>query len=75
MPDNFIHNLFVHPDFISKGAGTHLVNTAIEKMGKPVKLKCVSDNHRALKFYEKSGWKKVVEEGHPGEKYWILVYE
>ncbi|WP_144526393.1 GNAT family N-acetyltransferase, partial [Bacillus pumilus] len=60
LPENFIHNLFVHPDFSGKGVGTQLVNHAIEKMGKPVRLKCVSENHKALGFYEKSGWKKVV---------------
>lgn len=75
LPENFIHNLFVHPDFSGKGVGTQLVNHAIEKMGKPARLKCVSENHKALGFYEKSGWKKVVEEGNPGEKYWVLVYE
>ncbi|WP_212970865.1 GNAT family N-acetyltransferase [Paenibacillus cineris] len=75
LPENFIHNLFVHPDFSGKGVGTQLVNHAIEKMGKPVRLKCVSENHKALGFYEKSGWKKVVEEGKPREKYWVLVYE
>ncbi|MCR8642027.1 GNAT family N-acetyltransferase [Paenibacillus sp. N1-5-1-14] len=75
LPDNFIHNLFVHPDFNGKGVGTQLVNYSIEKMSKPVRLKCVSENHSALIFYEKNGWKKVVEEGNPGEKYWVLVYE
>ncbi|PQP85967.1 GNAT family N-acetyltransferase [Paenibacillus sp. AR247] len=75
LPENFIHNLFVHPDFSGKGVGTQLVNHAIEKMGKPVRLKCVSENHKALVFYEKSGWKKVVEEGKPGETYWVLIYE
>ncbi|WP_072331876.1 MULTISPECIES: GNAT family N-acetyltransferase [unclassified Paenibacillus] len=75
LPDNFIHNLFVHPDAVGKGIGTQLINNALEKMSRPVRLKCVSENHRALIFYEKNGWKKVVEEGKPGEKYWVLVYE
>ena len=75
LPDNFIHNLFVRPDFTSKGVGTQLINNAIVIMNKPIRLKCVSENHRALIFYEKIGWKKAVEEGNPGERYWVLVYE
>jgi GNAT superfamily N-acetyltransferase len=75
LPDDFIHNLFVHPDFSGKGVGSKLLNTAIEKMNKPLTLKCVSKNQKAMNFYENNGWKKVVEEGSPGEKYWVMVYE
>ncbi|MFD0678275.1 MULTISPECIES: GNAT family N-acetyltransferase [unclassified Paenibacillus] len=75
LPDDFIHNLFVHPDFSGKGVGGQLVKTSIEKMNKPVKLKCVSENQKAMKFYENNGWKKVVEEGKPEERYWVMVYE
>ncbi|MGG4108090.1 GNAT family N-acetyltransferase [Paenibacillus lautus] len=75
LPDNFIHHLFVHPDFFGKGVRVQLVNAAIEKMNKPVRLKCVSENQKAMCFYENNGWKKVVEEGEPGEKYWVMIYE
>jgi len=75
LPDDFIHNLFVHPDFSGKGVGSLLVNASIEKMNKPITLKCVSENQKAMKFYEHNGWKKVVEEGKAAEKYWIMVYE
>jgi len=75
LPDRFIHNLFVHPESAGKGVGARLLKEAIETMGMPVTLKCVSENHRAMSFYEKNGWKKVVEEGMPGEKYWILIYD
>lgn len=44
-------------------------------MNTPLSLKCVSENLKALKFYENKGWKKVVEEGEPGEKYWVLEYK
>nr|WP_272509797.1 GNAT family N-acetyltransferase [Paenibacillus chitinolyticus] len=74
LPDNFIHNLFVHPDFSGKGAGGLLLQASIEKMEKPIRLKCVSKNHAATKFYESKGWKKVVEEGTPHEKYWVMEY-
>lgn len=75
LPENFIHNLFVHPDFSGKGVGGELLNASIEKMNKPLRLKCVSKNEKAMKFYEKKGWKKVVEEGYPGERYWVMEYE
>lgn len=74
LPDNFIHNLFVHPDFSGKGVGGQLLKASIEKMNKPLRLKCVSENHKAMRFYESKGWKKVVEEGKPGEKYWVMEY-
>ncbi|MGG0656976.1 GNAT family N-acetyltransferase [Rummeliibacillus pycnus] len=75
LPDNFIHNLFVHPDFMGKGVGGQLLNASIEKMNRPLKLKCVSKNHKAMMFYERNGWKKVVEEGNSNDKYWVMMYE
>ncbi|HWI49013.1 MAG TPA: GNAT family N-acetyltransferase [Rummeliibacillus sp.] len=75
LPDNFIHNLFVHPDFLGKGVGLQLLKASIEKMNRPLKLKCVSKNQKAMKFYERNGWKKVVEEGNPNDRYWVMMYE
>lgn len=75
LPENFIHNLFVHPDFFGKGVGGALLDASIEKMNKPLRLKCVSENNKAMKFYESKGWKKVVEEGDPKERYWVMVFE
>jgi hypothetical protein len=57
----------------SRGINGHGKQRA--QMNPPVRLKCVFENHNAMKFYEKNGWKKVVEEGKLGEKYWVLVYE
>jgi len=75
LPDNFIHNLFIHPDYSGKGAGRQLLQASIEKMNKPIRLKCVSENHKAMKFYEKNGWNRGIEEGEPGEKYWVMEYK
>ncbi|MFF2093128.1 GNAT family N-acetyltransferase [Paenibacillus sp. NPDC058174] len=75
LPENFIHNLFVQPGYTGKGVGAELLQHALETMNKPIRLKCVSENHRALRFYESNGGKKVVEEGNPGEKYWVVVFE
>jgi GNAT superfamily N-acetyltransferase len=75
LPENFIHHLFVHPQFARKGVGSKLLHAAIAKMNKPLTLKCVSQNQIAMQFYENHGWKKAVEEGSPSEKYWVMVYE
>ncbi|WP_018753607.1 GNAT family N-acetyltransferase [Paenibacillus sanguinis] len=75
VPDRFIHNLFVHPTAVGKGVGKRLLKRAVAELGTPVTLKCVSENHKALSFYKKLGWKAVVEEGEPGARYWVLVYE
>ena len=75
VPDRFVHNLFVHPKAAGKGAGKLLLQQSIARLGTPVTLKCVSDNNKALSFYKKQGWKTVIEEGEPGAKYWVLVYE
>lgn len=75
VPDRFIHHLFVHPEAAGQGAGDLLLKQAIKVLGTPVTLKCVSENHKALFFYQKRGWKAVVEEGEPGAKYWVLIYE
>ncbi|MBK4211204.1 GNAT family N-acetyltransferase [Bacillus safensis] len=75
VPDRFIHLLFVHPEAAGQGAGDLLLKQAIKVLGTPVTLKCVSDNHNALSFYQKRGWKAVVEEGEPGAEYWVLIYE
>ncbi|MEC2495887.1 GNAT family N-acetyltransferase [Bacillus cereus] len=75
LPENFIHNLFVHPEFFGKGVGRQLLHASIEKMNIPLRLKCVSKNQKALKFYENMGWRKVIEEGELEEKYWVMIYE
>lgn len=74
LPDNFIHNLFVHPEFSGRGVGGQLLNVSIEKMNKPLRLKCVSKNQKAMSFYQNRGWKKIIEEGRAGEEYWVMEY-
>ncbi|MEH6941377.1 GNAT family N-acetyltransferase [Bacillus sp. JJ722] len=75
LPENFIHNLFVDPNVFGKRVGSKLLRASIEKMTKPIRLKCVTKNQNAMKFYENNGWKKVIEEGDLGEeKYWVMEY-
>ncbi|WP_411266010.1 GNAT family N-acetyltransferase [Bacillus sp. NMCN1] len=58
--------MFVHPEAAGQGAGDLLLKHAIKVLRTLVTLKCLSDNHKALSFYQKRGWKAVIEEGEPG---------
>lgn len=70
--DNFIHNLFVHPDYQDCGIGAQLLQKAEECLSRPMGLKVTTDNIKAFKFYEKHGWKKIsIHEDEP-EPYILL---
>lgn len=73
-PDKYIHHLFVLPEFSGKGIGTRLLKTCLDEIGFPARLKCVSDNTRALAFYHSHGWKTLSrDEGIDGEYHLMEV--
>lgn len=74
LEDNFIHNLFVLPEKKGMGVGTSLMKEVQTILKKPMKLKCLSRNKDALKFYESKGWKKIDEVKFENENknYWNL---
>ena len=55
-PDNFIHYLFVHPNFQGMGIGEQMINHIIKTHRMPIGLKCLSKNIIAVRFYEKNGF-------------------
>ena len=55
LADNFIHNLFVHPNFQQGGIGSMLLKKARSNLQKPMTLKIAIDNLKACSFYEKHG--------------------
>lgn len=74
LEDNFIHNLFVLPEQKGVGIGTSLMKEAQTILKKPMKLKCLSKNKKALRFYESKGWEKMDEMRFENENknYWNL---
>ena len=74
-PDNFIHNLFVHPDFVGCGSGTKLLDVCLNEIGKPMTLKCSKPNTNARKFYISRGWQVISEGIDPDGEYELMRYE
>ncbi|CAH0416288.1 GNAT family N-acetyltransferase [Periweissella fabaria] len=72
-PTRFIHLLFVDPIFQGGGIGTQLLKAALQTDEGVFELKCLSQNIKALQFYEQLGWSKVVE-NTANEPYWLLRY-
>jgi GNAT superfamily N-acetyltransferase len=72
-PDNFIHHLYVHPQFLNKGIGKMLLTKVIEKATEPIALKCMVNNKNALAFYKSQGWRYESEGLNEGGQYYLLV--
>ncbi|WLS04959.1 GNAT family N-acetyltransferase [Shinella oryzae] len=56
-PDDFIHHLHVHPQFLRRGIGRTLLHSLPGWSIKPYRLKCVSLNTSALAFYADNGFR------------------
>ena len=74
-PANFIHNLFVHPNFVGKGAGSALLNECLNHIGRPAVLKCGAQNTKARDFYLSKGWKIVSDGDGPDGEYLLMHFD
>jgi ribosomal protein S18 acetylase RimI-like enzyme len=54
--DSFIHHLYVDQMYHNKGVGSALLDEVYRNFTSTLKLKCLSQNQKAIKFYEKKGW-------------------
>lgn len=67
-PENFIHHLFVLPQYSGRKIGTRLLGFCMGNIGRPATLKCVSANTKALAFYHAKGWQTIsIGTGAEGE--------
>jgi ribosomal protein S18 acetylase RimI-like enzyme len=74
-PDQFVHHLYVLPQYQGHGAGHALLRQCEEVYGLPLSLKCATGNARAQHFYRSHGWTLMGESGvaedGPWERLWL----
>lgn len=65
--DNFLHSLYVDPDWQGRGAGSALLEAVQACFTSTGALKCLTMNKAAQAFYLKHGWKMIAQgEGEQG---------
>lgn len=59
--DDFLHHLYIHPDFHRQGLGTALLEWAKNRRPGGLQLWCFQENAKARAFYEHHGFVNVEE--------------
>lgn len=59
--ESFVHHLYVSPAHLRRRVGTALLDSLQSWLPMPWRLKCVTANASAMRFYEARGW---TVEGH-----------
>lgn len=71
--ENFLHSLFVDPDWQGSGAGSALLQAVQRTFTATGALKCLAENLQAQSFYKKHGW-RVVAQGEGDEGDYLLMH-
>ncbi|MDE5439209.1 GNAT family N-acetyltransferase [Elizabethkingia meningoseptica] len=55
-PDNFIHHLYILPEYQGRQIGQQMINFLAGRYGEPLGLKCLTQNIQAVNFYKKNNF-------------------
>lgn len=72
-PENFLHNLFVHPSAMRQGVGKALLAACTEYFSGTPTLKCLKANVNAMRFYKSQGWDVLREASGPTGPYLLMA--
>lgn len=67
--DAFVHFLHVAARWRRRGIGRLLLAAARAETRRPLELKCLAGNRRALAFYRRLGWREVNRSQYPPAPY------
>ncbi len=71
--DNFLHHLFVDPDWQGKHIGSALLAQVERTFTASGTLKCLMENKNALRFYQRHGWTIEAQGASPEGRYWLMA--
>jgi len=74
LPDGCLGQLFVAPDYQGKGLGKRLLAFARERMPNEIWLRCVRENDKAWRWYEREGFVFEKEEVSPMTGFMMKTY-
>ncbi len=70
--ENFLHNLFIDPQYQGTGAGTALLHAAEETFTRQGSLKCLVKSENSVGFYLSKGWNIVSTGESPKGEYYLF---
>jgi GNAT superfamily N-acetyltransferase len=74
LPDGCLGQLFVAPDYQGRGLGKQLLAFARERMPNEIWLRCVRENEKAWRWYEREGFVFEREEVNPITGFMMKIY-
>lgn len=70
--ENFLHNLFIDPQFQGTGAGSALLRAAEKTFTRTGSLKCLVKSQKSVAFYLSKGWDIVATGDSPKGEYYLF---
>jgi ribosomal protein S18 acetylase RimI-like enzyme len=72
--DGYLDQLFIAPEYQSKGLGKRLLDFTRDKLPNEIWLRCVRENDRAWRWYEREGFVFEKEQLDPNSGYIMKYY-
>jgi ribosomal protein S18 acetylase RimI-like enzyme len=74
LPDNYLDQLFVGPEYQGSGLGRRLLGFTRQQMPDEIWLRCVRENEKAWRWYEREGFVFEKEEPEPKNGFVMKYY-
>ena len=74
LPDNYLDQLFIAPEYQGSGLGRRLLAFSRQQMPDEIWLRCVRENNKAWCWYEREGFAFEKEELEPKNGFMMKYY-